>query len=77
MLERIVADAAVHFGKACVRGTRIPVHAVLELVEGGIAFDQIVASYYPELHVDDVKACVAYAAALARGEELHEASTGT
>jgi uncharacterized protein (DUF433 family) len=71
MLERIVVDPAVHFGKPCVRGTRIPVYCVLELVEEGVAFSEIVRTYYPDLTLDDVKACVHYATALLRGEETH------
>jgi uncharacterized protein (DUF433 family) len=76
MLDRIASDPAVHFGKPCVRGTRIPVHNVLELVEQGIRFDEITSKYYPDLSVEDVRACVAYAAALTRGEELHVGEAG-
>ena len=71
MLERIVVDSAVHFGKPCIRGTRIPVYCVLELIEEGVSFPEIAASYYPDLTIDDVKACIHYAAALLRGEETH------
>ena len=71
MLDRVVVDPAIHFGKPCVRGTRIPVYCVLELVEDGVAFAEIVSSYYPDLTLDDVKACVHYAVALLRGEETH------
>lgn len=71
MLDRIVVDPTVHFGKPCVRGTRIAVYCVLELVEEGVAFSEIIATYYPDLTLDDVKACVHYAAALLRGEETH------
>jgi len=70
-LDRIVADPNIHFGKPCVKGTRIPVHAVLELVEDGVSLEEITRSFYPELSVEDVKACVGYAAALARGESVH------
>ncbi len=76
MLDRIVADPAIHFGKPCVRGTRIPVHCVLELVEQGLSFDQITADYYPDITSDDIRACVRYAAALMRGEELHVDEVG-
>lgn len=39
---RIVVDPRVHFGQPCVAGTRIPVYAVLELVEAGIPFEEII-----------------------------------
>lgn len=69
--ERITIDPAIHFGKPCVAGTRIPVEDVLELIQEGIPFDDIVASYYPDLDVDDVKACARYATELVRSEEIH------
>ena len=51
---RIVVDPHVHFGKPCVTGTRIPVQSVLELVRDGIAFDEIIRDYYPDLEPDDI-----------------------
>ena len=69
--ERIVVDPKVHFGQPCVRGTRVPVYCVLELVQDGIAFQEIVDRYYPDLTVEDVKACVEYATALVKAEEIH------
>ena len=55
----IVVDPAIHFGKPCVKGTRIPVHAVLELVEAGISFDKIVKDHYPDLTIEDVEEVLA------------------
>jgi uncharacterized protein (DUF433 family) len=52
------------------------VHNVLELVEQGVSFDDITTTYYPDISVDDVRACIAYAAALTRGEELHVSKVG-
>lgn len=71
--QRIVVDTSVHFGKPCVAGTRIPVEAVLELIQEGIAFEHIVRDYYPDLEVDDVRACARYATELVRSEEIHTA----
>ena len=70
----IVVDPAIHFGEPCVKGTRIPVHAVLELVEAGISFDKIVKDHYPDLTIEDVKSCVRYASDLVKAEEIHLAS---
>jgi uncharacterized protein (DUF433 family) len=69
--ERIVVDAALHFGKPCVAGTRIPVENVLELVQENIPFDKIIESYYPDLEIEDVKACIRYATDLVRSEEIY------
>ena len=33
---------------------------VLELVNAGVSFDEIVSEYYPDLSVDDVHACIEY-----------------
>lgn len=68
---RITLDPGIHFGKPCVAGTRIPVEAVLELVEEGLPFERIAAEYYPDLDVLDVRACVRYAAEIVRAEEIH------
>jgi len=69
--ERIVIDPKVHFGKPCVAGTRICVEDVLELIQENIAFDEIVAKYYPDLGIEDVKACAKYATDVVRSEEIH------
>lgn len=68
---RIAVSNGVHFGQPCVAGTRIPVYCVLELIEAGISFPQIVTDYYPDLTEDDVRACVRYALDIVRNEEVH------
>lgn len=75
MLDRITVIPAVHFGKPCVAGSRIPVQNVLELVRDGISFSQIVADYYPDLSVEDIQACVQFALDSVSHEELHLAVT--
>jgi uncharacterized protein (DUF433 family) len=40
-------------------------------VQEGIPFEEIVRKYYPDITVEDVKACVEYAVALVRAEEVH------
>lgn len=74
---RITFDTTIHFGQPCVAGTRIPVYAVLELVQTGVSFEDIVRDYYPDLSVDDVKACVEYAVHLIKSEEVHLAPAPT
>jgi uncharacterized protein (DUF433 family) len=68
---RIAIDSSIHFGKPCVANTRIPVEAVLELVEENVPFDEIIARYYPEIEIEDIKACIRYATDLVRSEEIH------
>jgi uncharacterized protein (DUF433 family) len=74
MKDRITINPNIHFGKPCVAGTRIPVHNVLELVREGIPFDKIIQDYYPDLEMEDIRACVEYAMAVMTAEDLHVAA---
>ena len=58
--ERITVDPAILVGKPVVRGTRLAVEFILDLVAGGWSFDEVLANY-PGLTVEDIRACVAYA----------------
>ena len=71
MKDRIVVDNNVHFGKPCVAGTRIPVQNVLELVRDGVSFDTISRDYYPDLEVEDIRACIQHAIEVMAVEDLH------
>jgi uncharacterized protein (DUF433 family) len=75
VMERIAVDPNIHFGKPCVAGTRIPVQNVLELVREGIAFAEIVRDYYPDIEVEDIRACIQYAMDTVALEEIRLAPT--
>ncbi len=75
MQDRIAISPAIHFGKPCVAGTRIPVQSVLELIREGIDFDQVLRDYYPDLQREDLRACVQYAINVLAVEEVHLAAT--
>ncbi|MGO9231517.1 MAG: DUF433 domain-containing protein [Bryobacteraceae bacterium] len=66
LLERIMIDPDVRFGKPCVRGHRITVQEILEWLSGGASQQQILEDY-PQLEPDDFLAVYAYAAELAAG----------
>ena len=70
-MNRISVDPQIHFGKPCVAGTRITVQNVLELLYAGLSFNDILQDYYPDLQVDDIKACLQYAIALISAEEIN------
>jgi len=70
MKTRIEVRPDVHFGKPCVAGTRIPVQNVLELVKDQIPFETIIRDYYPELGLEDIKACVQYAINVVQTEDV-------
>jgi len=71
MRERIAVNPSIHFGKPCVAGTRILVQDVLELISEGLSFEEIIRDYYPDLDVEDIRACVQYAIDVIAVEELH------
>ncbi len=48
-------------GKPCIRGLRITVYDVLDYLAAGMTPEQIVADF-PDLTLDDVRACLAFAA---------------
>ena len=58
MNERISVNPNIHFGKPCVSGTRITVQNILELLNEDLSFEEIKKDYYPDLEVEDIKACL-------------------
>ncbi len=71
MIEQITVNPEIHFGKPCVTGTRITVQNVLELLNEGLSFDEIIQDYYPDLDTQDIHACIQYAIALVAAEDIH------
>ena len=69
-MKRITIDPQIHFGKPCVAGTRITVQGILELINTGISFPEIIRDYYPDLVIEDIHACLQYAIALVAAEDI-------
>ena len=67
LLDRIEVDPGKLGGKPVVRGTRIPVSLVVELVALGMSTDEIIREY-PELTEEDIRAALLYAAKLVEKE---------
>lgn len=65
--DRIVSDIKICSGKPCLKGRRIPVHIILELLAAGESFDGIRRAY-PNVDDDDIRACLKYAAILSDEE---------
>ena len=59
--DRITIDPGKRSGKPCIRGLRITVSDVLDYLASGMTEAQIVEDF-PELTVDDIRACLAFAA---------------
>lgn len=64
MNERILIDANVCHGQACIKGTRIPVHQIIHMLANGDTIEELLKEY-PSLTRDDILACLDYAASLA------------
>jgi uncharacterized protein (DUF433 family) len=69
--DRIIQDPAILVGKPVVKGTRIPVELVLKRLSQDLDLQTLFESY-PRLTVEDVKACLAYAYALAQKERARQ-----
>lgn len=67
MFDRITFDAAVMGGRACIRGMRITVALVVNLVANGMSTADIIREY-PELEGEDIRQSLQYASALANEE---------
>jgi uncharacterized protein (DUF433 family) len=65
LLERISINPNVCFGKPCIRGHRIWVSLVLDLLASGWTFERILENY-PGLEEADILACIAYGAEMSR-----------
>lgn len=59
LLDRISVAPDVCFGKPCIKGTRIWVSLILDLLANGMSFEEIVEEY-PHLTLDDIRAAIAY-----------------
>ena len=58
---RITVEPGKRGGKPCIRGLRITVTDVLEYLASGMSNDEILTDF-PELTVEDIRACLAFAA---------------
>ena len=67
LLDRIVVDPNILVGKPVIKGTRIPVYLIIELIAGGMTVKDVLKEY-PELKEEDVKAALLYASKLLERE---------
>ena len=71
LLKRITADPSIFGGKPIIRGMRISVELILSLLAQGENWDNILADY-PDMEIDDIRACLAYAHAVIANDSLDE-----
>jgi len=65
LLERISVDPNICFGKPCIRGTRIWVSLILDLLANGSTMEEVLAEY-ASLTLQDIRAAIAYGAEMSR-----------
>ena len=67
--ERITVDPDILVGKPIIRGTRIAVEFMLELLANGWSYEQILSNY-PGIKQEDIQACLAYAHDILQDERV-------
>jgi uncharacterized protein (DUF433 family) len=71
--ERIAVEPRVLVGKPIVKGSRLSVQFVVDLLAQGWSEQDVLASY-PGLTPDDIRACLAYASDLLASEKVYPRS---
>lgn len=64
LLNRVLVDPKICSGRPYIRGTRIYIAIILDALVEGLTPEQII-EHYPVLHLNDIRAAVAYATQLA------------
>jgi len=72
LLQRIVAEPNICFGKPCIRGTRIWVSLIFDFLSNGMSIVEIIDEY-PQLTKEDIHAALAYGSEMARERYVEKA----
>ena len=73
-MKRIEIDPNKLGGKPVIKGTRIPVYLILEMLASGMDVKEILKEY-PELTEEDIREAIRYASQVLSKEEVYEIST--
>jgi uncharacterized protein (DUF433 family) len=68
-LKRIVVDRKIVAGKPVIKGTRVPVDAIILRIAEGQTFDEMLEDY-PNITKKDIRAALEYAAYVVRAEDV-------
>lgn len=71
--DRITLNPSVHRGKPTIRNMRFTVAHMLELLAGGMSFDEILEDY-SFIELEDIQACLLYASMLANTKTVRKLS---
>ncbi len=69
LIERITLNPEVCFGKPTIRNMRYPVEMILDLLSTGMTDTEILEDY-PSLEIEDIKACLIFAAKIVRVDSI-------
>jgi len=70
MENNIITNAGILNGKPIIKGTRISIEFIMELLSSGMNIEEIIKEY-PQLKRDDVLAALNYATQILRHEEIY------
>ena len=68
--DRITIDPAVLVGKPVIKGTRLAVEFIVDLLAHGWTEEDLLRNY-PGITTEDIRACLAYASALLHAEKIY------
>jgi uncharacterized protein (DUF433 family) len=68
--ERIVIDPEILVGKPVIKGTRLSVEFIIDLLAQGWAENEILRNY-PGITREDIQACLSYASEILKGEKVY------
>ncbi len=69
LMDRIVIDPEIMVGKPVIKGTRITVNLIIQLLANGVTETEILEDY-PDLKKEDIKAALLYASNCLDREEI-------
>ena len=72
LLQRISIDPAICGGRPCIRGHRVWVSLILDFLASGLSAEEILREY-PQLSLDDIRACIAFGSEMTRERTVHVA----
>jgi uncharacterized protein (DUF433 family) len=67
---RITLDPNILVGKPIIKGTRLSVEFIIDLLAQGWAIDEVLRNY-PGITVEDIQACLSYASAMLKAEKVY------
>jgi len=71
VMRRIEINPEILSGKPVIKGTRIPVYVILNLLSEGYSINEII-EFYPDLTREDILECIKYASKVIERQEIYE-----